>query len=115
MTETMRLSAAVEMYKEQPGAYSNAYDWYRRGAMRDGAISIAGVRIPAWKDNGAWVVATADLERGLTAHREKIELMHLRTSEYEPTLAECSAWRGSGARLGLHPCCAGLSLRVGEV
>jgi hypothetical protein len=79
----MRLAEAVKLYKGENGAYSNAYDWYRRGAMRDGAISIAGVHIAAWKQRGVWVVAKEDLERGLRAHRRAIELRQQRMAAYE--------------------------------
>lgn len=30
------LADAIERYRRMPGAYGNAYDWYRRSAVREG-------------------------------------------------------------------------------
>lgn len=65
------LSQAVALYRLEPGAHANAYEWFRQHAHRDGCVSIGGYDVPVAKVDGRWQVQTADLERGLVVHRER--------------------------------------------
>lgn len=73
MRTSIRLSEAVERYRQEEGANQNSYDWYRRCARRSGAVRIAGLDIPARKEHGTWFVDQDDLSRALASHRQQVE------------------------------------------
>jgi hypothetical protein len=58
------LADAVERYRRLPGAYGNAYDWYRRSAARNGLVSLGATTVSAWKQGRQWMLDSADVERG---------------------------------------------------
>jgi hypothetical protein len=66
------LADAVERYRRLPGAYGNAYDWYRRSAARNGLVSLGATTVSAWKQGRQWMLDSADVERALAAHEERI-------------------------------------------
>jgi hypothetical protein len=76
------LSEAVERYKREPGAYSNAYEWYRRSAQRGNEISIHGHAIPAVKVGSRWTVDEAELNTALIAMRDERALRAQRSTDY---------------------------------
>lgn len=78
----VRLSDAVERFRQEQGAYSNAYDWYRRDAQRTGSVHIGGVNIPAHKLGGAWHVAEEDLAAALDSHRKAMARRSTITQDY---------------------------------
>jgi len=78
----VRLSEAVERYRQEESAVSNSYDWYRRQAQRSGEVSIGGETIPARKQAGAWFVSEDDLARCLVTHRRRIAERKAATIDY---------------------------------
>jgi hypothetical protein len=78
----IRLSEAVARFRQEEGAYSNAYEWYRRSAQRYGTARIGGVGVAVRKDRGAWYVSEADLERALASHQEAVARRQLITADY---------------------------------
>lgn len=79
----IRLSAAVERYRQEESAPSNSYEWYRKQAQRDGKVRLGGLTIPARKKSGAWVVDEEDVGRSLDAHRQRIAERKSATLDYE--------------------------------
>lgn len=77
------LAKAVERYRREPGAYSNAYEWYRKQAYRDGRVSLGGTYIGAIKLGNQWTVAASDVEDAITAHRRRIAEQHQATADYK--------------------------------
>lgn len=72
------LKVAYERFRAEPGAASNAYDWYRRDAMRSGVVNFGTRRqftpggragIPASKVGGQWMVDETDFEAAIAEHR----------------------------------------------
>jgi hypothetical protein len=79
----VRLSDALERYRREEGAYTNAYEWYRREAHRSRSVSIGRERIPARKVGGVWSVDDVDLQRCIDAHRERIASRKAATVDYD--------------------------------
>jgi rubrerythrin len=77
------LADAVKRYKAEPGAVSNAYEWYRKDAHRSGTVYIGGGRIPAVKVGSQWTVMVSDLEAALTSHQERRAHIARVTEDYE--------------------------------
>ncbi len=77
------LSDAVDRFKREPGAPSNAYDWYRKCATRDGTFWLGYHRIAAVKQGRRWMVDEADLEDALIKHREQRAHVDRMTADYE--------------------------------
>ena len=65
----VRMRDAVKEYRNERGALSNAYDWYRRSAQRDGAVTIADIRVKALKVKGTWWLERSEFDRAVRAHR----------------------------------------------
>lgn len=62
--DDITLRAAIAQYKSHKGSVSNAYDWYRRGALRDGEVHIEHAVLKAWRDSrGRWCLRRKDFER----------------------------------------------------
>lgn len=78
----IRLSEAIARYRQEEAAYSNAYEWYRRGAQRRGSVSIGDVEIPVRKEHGAWFVDEEDLGRALANHRRIVAHRKAVTADY---------------------------------
>jgi hypothetical protein len=74
MGVSIRLSEAVERYRQEVGATENSYDWYRRRAQRFGAIRIADIDIPTRKEHGTWLVDQDDLSSAIASHRRQVRL-----------------------------------------
>jgi hypothetical protein len=79
----IRLSEAVARFQQEPGAYSNAYGWYRRSAQRDGSAYIGGVDVPVLKERGAWYVREEDLNRALASHQRAMARREAVTADYD--------------------------------
>ncbi|MCZ4618707.1 hypothetical protein [Rhodococcus qingshengii] len=76
------LADAVDRVKREPGTPSNAYDWYRKCATRDGTVWLGHHRIGAVKLKRQWMVDAADLEDALNKHREQRAEVDRMTSYY---------------------------------
>ncbi len=79
---TVPLATAVDRLRQEEGAYTNSYDWYRQSALRNGTVYIGSVSVPARKQRGAWVVDEGHLEQALAAHRAAVERRHANTRDY---------------------------------
>jgi hypothetical protein len=77
------LAAAVERYRNEPGAFSNAYEWYRKQAQRDGQVSLGGTSVATVKVRNQWMVDVVDVELALAAHRDRVARQHQVTADYE--------------------------------
>jgi len=77
------LAQAVERYRSEPGAASNAYDWYRKQAHRDGEVWLSGVYVAAVKVGNQWTVAVSDVDGAITAHRNQMAEQHQATADYK--------------------------------
>jgi hypothetical protein len=91
MGASIRLSEAVERYRQEEGASENGYDWYRRCAQRSGAVRIAGIGIPARKEHGMWLVDQDDLSRALASHRQQVQSRKDATEQHST-----SRWKRRG-------------------
>jgi hypothetical protein len=85
MSESTRitLTQAVERYRQEPGSYSNAYDWYRKQAHQDGQVSLGGTYITAIKIGKQWTVAVAEVDAAIIAHRDRVAGQHQATHDYK--------------------------------
>jgi hypothetical protein len=81
-TSYLSLREAVDRWKRESGS-SNAYDWYRKQAHRDGRVWFGGPHLDAWKVGNQWVVGTRDLEAAITARREERARIAGVTADYE--------------------------------
>jgi hypothetical protein len=79
----IRLSEAVARFRREEGAYSNAYDWYRRSAQRYGNAYIGGMDVPVHKERGAWYVNEEDLNRALAHHQRAVANRKAVTMDYD--------------------------------
>jgi hypothetical protein len=79
----MTLAQAVERYRSEPGASSNAYEWYRKQAHRDGRIPLGDVDVAAVKVGNQWTVAVTDVDDAIAAHRNRMVEQHRATADYE--------------------------------
>jgi hypothetical protein len=77
------LSDAVDHFKREPGAPSNAYGWYRKQATRDGKVLLGEDHIDAVKQGRRWMVDEADLEDALIKHREQRAHVNRMTADYD--------------------------------
>jgi hypothetical protein len=82
VANAVSLADAVERYRRLPGAYGNAYDWYRRSAARYGQVSFGATTVSAWKRGRQWMLDSSDVERALAAHQERIEERKRLTEDY---------------------------------
>lgn len=79
----IRLSEAVARFRQEEGAYANAYGWYRRSAQRHGSVHIGGVDVPVRKERGAWCVNEEDLNRALAHHQQAVASRKAVTMDYD--------------------------------
>lgn len=77
------LSDAVDRFKRETVAPSNAYSWYRKCATRDGTVPFGNHRIGAVKQGQRWMVDEADLEDALTIHRDQRAQVNRTTADYD--------------------------------
>ncbi|MCW2093409.1 UNVERIFIED_ORG: hypothetical protein M2328_006762 [Rhodococcus erythropolis] len=77
------LSDAVDRFKREPGAPSNAHDWYRKCATRDGTVRLGDHRIAVFKQGRRWMVDETDLEDALIKHCEQRAQVDRMTSDYD--------------------------------
>jgi hypothetical protein len=70
LVHKITLREAVERWQREDHVETNAYDWYRRDAASDRAVSFGSVDIPAHKPGREWVVDEADVARAIIAHRQ---------------------------------------------
>lgn len=64
------LTEAVDRFKKEPGAWQNAYDWYRQSAARNGTVSFNNHRITAIKAGRRWMVDETEFEAALASYRQ---------------------------------------------
>jgi hypothetical protein len=85
MSEPTRitLAQAVERYRQEPGSYSNAYDWYRKQAHQSGTVSLGGREVTAFKVGRQWMVHEAEVDSAIAAHRDQMAKRHQATVGYE--------------------------------
>lgn len=76
------LASAINHYRQEEGAYSNSYEWYRKQAHSDGHISIAGVNIPVSKIRNQWHLREQDLEQAILQHKLALKELHKVTEDY---------------------------------
>lgn len=76
------LREAVERYRRLLGAPANAYDWYRRGAQKDGTVQFGGVQVVATKIDRTWMVEETDVDKAFAAHQAAQEAIDRRTADY---------------------------------
>ena len=67
----MRLIDAVARYRNEEGAGSNAYEWYRRSANESGMISIGKKKIRTWKSGGNWQIDDTEFASAIQSHRQE--------------------------------------------
>jgi hypothetical protein len=84
--DLITLRDAVQRYQQEPGSWSNAYDWYRRSAQRGGTVSLGPGEVPTTKIGNKWYVSRADLSEALAAHRADIALLKLRTEDFHQNI-----------------------------
>ena len=85
MTKTndlLTLKEAVEQYRQEERAVSNAYDWYRKQAQRYGKTFIGDKGISATKQNGVWYVNKTEFSEAINQHRESIKHLKQMTEDY---------------------------------
>ncbi|GIG67778.1 hypothetical protein [Phytomonospora endophytica] len=90
------LSEAVDRYRREPRAHSNAYDWYRNSARQYGAVSLGGHRIPAVKVGRQWMVDEEDVEHALTAWRAELANLVQMTADYQSRVLHTGTVRIDG-------------------
>lgn len=81
-TTWIPLTIAVEQYRNEAGAPSNAYGWYRKDAMRDGFVSIANASVRAKKIKNTWHVDEHEFSAAIDSHREARKLCQKMTEDY---------------------------------
>jgi len=82
-TARITLAEAVDRYRQEPGAASNAYEWYRKRAQAEGRVSIGRTTVNAVKVGRQWMVEAADVECAISAHRENVAEQHRATEDYK--------------------------------
>lgn len=82
-SDTISLRDAVQIFKNELGATSNAYDWYRKSAQKSGSVSIGSKKIAARKMGTTWYVFRRDLEAAIENHRKNIAELKQRTLDYK--------------------------------
>ncbi|MBN1275495.1 hypothetical protein JXA12_04365 [Candidatus Woesearchaeota archaeon] len=70
----MKLKDAVDLYKAEPGAFSNAYEWYRKSANARGYVALASTEVPAYKKGREWYVDDDMVSKAINGHRERMAL-----------------------------------------
>lgn len=78
----MKLKDAIELYKQEDGAYSNSYEWYRKCAQGRENISISGTDVPAYKKKGVWCIDDGDFTKAIENHRTMIRRRKQVTDDY---------------------------------
>ncbi|HTE16149.1 MAG TPA: hypothetical protein VK642_13825 [Burkholderiales bacterium] len=73
---------AVTRYRQEEGAPSNSYDWYRQDAMRRGMIWIGSSDVTAEKRNRVWHVETDSFMAAISRHREQRARVLTMTTDY---------------------------------
>lgn len=76
------LATAIDRYRQEKGAFSNSYEWYRKQAHSDGHISIAGVNIPVSKIRNQWHLREQDLEQAILQHKLALKELRKITEDY---------------------------------
>lgn len=69
----MRLDEAVGRFRNEEGAPSNVYEWYRRLAREKGYVELGSAKVRAWKSGRAWQVDDQDVAKAIGAHRQQRE------------------------------------------
>jgi hypothetical protein len=83
MSVRVTLADAVDRYRREQGSASNAYEWYRKQAQRDGRVSLGGFTVSAVKVGRQWMVDAAEVERAIDAHRDRVAEQHHATDDYK--------------------------------
>ena len=76
------LRDAVRIFKAEPDAASNSYDWYRKSAQRYGAVSIGSRKVVASKLGTKWGLSRDDFDAAIETHREDTANRKQRTLDY---------------------------------
>jgi hypothetical protein len=69
---SMKLKDAVEVYRREPRASQNVYDWYRRFAKRRGNVLFGRTTVSAFKRHGIWHVDGSEFQEALRLNREQL-------------------------------------------
>jgi hypothetical protein len=79
----LKLLDAINRYKKERKAISNAYGWYRKQAKESGCIEISGVKISAKKINNNWFVNSKSFDKAILAHRKELQKIKTNTLNYQ--------------------------------
>ena len=86
------LRDAVERFRAEPGAHSNAYGWWRKYAQLDGRTTFGRSRqlvrgatnsVPVRKLGNRWMVEAAAFNAALAEHRAAMAELRYITDEYD--------------------------------
>lgn len=97
----MKLKKAIELYKQEEKATSNAYEWYRRSAKENCKITISNVDIPTYKENNIWFVDVERFNEAIKEHRRILEQIKKNTEDHKKGIIHgkdgdiiCTEWGG---------------------
>jgi hypothetical protein len=90
------LSEAVDRFKQEPGSWQNAYDWYRQSAARNGSVSFNNHRVAVVKQGRQWMVDEADLEAALTNYSGQRAHLDQMTADYNSRILHPGTVRTAG-------------------
>jgi rubrerythrin len=79
----MKLKNAIEIYKKEEKAVSNAYDWYRKSAQKHENISIGDLQIRAFKIGREWHVDDNEFNKAIAKHRHSLSVIKENTKAFE--------------------------------
>lgn len=69
----IKLKTAVDLFKQEEGAPSNSYDWYRRSAKNKGEIYFGEVKVSAFKYKGIWHINYEEFNKAIKEFQKKIQ------------------------------------------
>lgn len=75
------LRDGIAEWTQRSGGYTNAYDWYRRGAADAGLVRLGSVSARAEKLGGTWYVEGADVERAIAVQIAENEQVAQKTAD----------------------------------
>jgi hypothetical protein len=88
----MSLKEAVDQFRREPRAWSNAYDWYRRDAQRRGRVHLGRRRqlsptavgdLRVTKIAGKWTADAAEFNAIIEEHRAAVAELQQLTRDYD--------------------------------
>ena len=78
----MKLKEAVEIFKEEKGAPSNVYDWYRRSAKYNGKVSIGNKQLDAFKIGNQWHIDNGAFKKAIKSHQKQMKIRKKYTEDF---------------------------------